>query len=283
MFFAIYIQKLHNYIEPTTKRSEFTEKVLKMIVLDEKLIKYSDSSYNGFFDGETQGSGNDKKIIGDKICNCAKKIVGSLDESEGKHELLPKFHRYLENLQFNTTTKEELCDSFRCELPNINVDNYIDELSELLIRIIKEAAGKEVAIIDDNYTGGNEGIVSTTNNSFADNHSTVRHRTLKRRHAEKIEEIVENIEALIEPLIYYNPSYMEEEDFKLNYSRFFKLNGELFGYASMYPFIKSLQKISENIIEKTDFCICDDSFSKIEKYALFLLDIRKEIAALDEE
>lgn len=120
------------------------------------------------------------------------------------------------------------------------------------------------------------------NKEGSDKRKATQHK-IKRRHAEKIEEIVENIEALIEPLIYYNPSYMEEEYFKLNYSRFFKLNGELFGYASMYPFIKSLQKTSENIIEKTDFCICDDSFSKIEKYALFLLDIRKEIAALDEE
>lgn len=143
MFFATYIQKLHYYIEPTTKRSEFTEKILKMIVINEKLIDYTDSSYNGFFDGKTQGRGNDKKIIGDKICNCAKKIVGSLDESEGKNKPLPKFKAYLENLQFNNATKEKLCDSFRCDLSNINVNNYIDELSELLIRIIKEAAGKE--------------------------------------------------------------------------------------------------------------------------------------------
>ena len=140
MFFAEYIQKLHYYIEPTTKRSEFTEKILKMIVINEKLIDYSDSSYNGFFDGKTQGRGNDKKIIGDKICYCAKMIVGSLDESEGKNKPLPKFKAYLENLQFNNATKEKLCDSFRCDLPNINVNNYIDELSELLIKIIKEAA-----------------------------------------------------------------------------------------------------------------------------------------------
>ena len=143
MFFAEYIQKLHYYIEPTTKRSEFTEKILKMIVINEKLIDYSDSSYNGFFDGKTQGRGNDKKIIGDKICYCAKMIVGSLDESEGKNKPLPKFKAYLENLQFNNATKEKLCDSFRCDLPNINVNNYIDELSELLIKIIKEAAGNE--------------------------------------------------------------------------------------------------------------------------------------------
>ena len=53
---------------------------------------------------------------------------------------MPKFKAYLENLQFNNATKEKLCDSFRCELPNINIDNYIDELSELLINVIKDAA-----------------------------------------------------------------------------------------------------------------------------------------------
>lgn len=54
---------------------------------------------------------------------------------------MPKFKAYLKGLQFNTAAKNKICDSFRCELPDINVNNYIDKLSELLIRIIKEAAG----------------------------------------------------------------------------------------------------------------------------------------------
>ena len=144
MFFAEYIQKLHACIEPKTNRGDFTKKILELIVTNPKKIEYdSMSSYNGFYDGKTQGKGNDKKIVGDMICNCAKKSVDYLDVSEDKVNTLPRFKNYLKELRFNTSAKKQLCDSFRCELPNINVDNYIDELSELLIKIIKEAAGKE--------------------------------------------------------------------------------------------------------------------------------------------
>ncbi|MDD6060427.1 MAG: hypothetical protein PUB97_08620 [Ruminococcus sp.] len=177
MFFATYIQNLHKCIEPTTNRRDFTEKILKMAVKNENLVSYSVSSYNGFYDGKTQGSGNNKKIVGDMISNCAKKIVVNLDESEDQTKSLPKFKNYLKNLQFNTSAKNELCDIFRCELPNINVENYIDELSELLIRIIKEVAGKgnkERTInpqIDDSNSDGKEEQKSTPQNSITDNHT----------------------------------------------------------------------------------------------------------------
>ena len=176
MFFATYIQKLRNCIEPTTSRENFTKKILELIVTNPNIFNYSDSSYKLFFDGKTQGRGNDKKIIGDKICNCAKMIEGILDESEGKNKPLPKFKAYLENLQFNNATKEKLCDSFRCELPNINTDNYIDELSELLIKIIKEAAGKEntertVNPHIESKSDEKEVPKSTTNPLAIDNHT----------------------------------------------------------------------------------------------------------------
>lgn len=144
MLFATYIQKLRNCIEPISNRGEFTEKILKLIVTDEKKLNYSSiSSYNRFYDGVTQETGKDNKIIGDNIHACAKKIIGYLDESEDKTKSLPKFKAYLKGLQFNTAAKNEICDSFRCELPNINTDNYIDELAELLIRIIRKAANSE--------------------------------------------------------------------------------------------------------------------------------------------
>ena len=141
MFFAEYIQKLHDCIEPETNRGDFTKNILELIVTNKEKVKYdSISSYNGFYDGKTQGKGDDKKIIGDKICNCAKKMVDYLDISEDKVNTLPRFKNYLKELRFNISAKKQLCDSFRCELPNINTDNYIDEISELLIKIIKEAA-----------------------------------------------------------------------------------------------------------------------------------------------
>ena len=136
MLFATYIQKLHKCIEPNKDRGEFTEKIIKLIVIDEKKLEYrSKSAYYKYYDGDKHGTGKDK------INSYAKNIVRFLDESEDKTKSLPKFKAYLNGLQFNTAAKNKICDSFRCELPDINVNNYIDKLSELLIRIIKEAAG----------------------------------------------------------------------------------------------------------------------------------------------
>ena len=136
MLFATYIQKLHKCIEPNTDRGEFTKKIIKLIVIDEKKLEYrSMSSYYKYYDGDKHGTGKDK------INSYAKTIVRFLDESEDKTKSLPKFKAYLNGLQFNTAAKNKICDSFRCELPDINVNNYIDKLSELLIRIIKEVAG----------------------------------------------------------------------------------------------------------------------------------------------
>ena len=177
MLFATYIQLLHKCIEPDTGRGDFTEKILKMIVKNEKKLNYSSiSSYNGFYDGKTLGKGKDKKIIGDKVQTCAKKIVGYLDVSEDKVNTLPRFKNYLKELRFNTSAKKQLCDSFRCELPNINVDNYIDELSELLIKIIKVAAGKEskeentIPSIEANSSDSKEDLVSNNTDFLSDNH-----------------------------------------------------------------------------------------------------------------
>ncbi len=176
MFFATYIQRLHDCIEPETNRGDFTKKILELIVTNPNKVKYSNSSYNGFFDGKTEGKGNDKKIIRDMICNCAKKSVDYLDVSEDKVNTLPRFKNYLKELRFNTSAKKQLCDSFRCELPNINVDNYIDELSELLIKIIKVAAGKEskeentIPSIEANSSDSKEDLVSNNTDFLSDNH-----------------------------------------------------------------------------------------------------------------
>ena len=166
MLFAIYIQKLHNCIEPTTPRGEFTNKILKMIVKNEELLEYSDSSYNRFFDGKIQGKGSDKKIVGDMIYTCARTISVTLDISEGNNEVFPKYKSYLTNFQFNIPAINKLCDEFRCECPTIDINNYANELAKLLLNIMNTAAERPVNCTDDNAEGENI-LPSTTN----DNHT----------------------------------------------------------------------------------------------------------------
>ena len=298
MFFATYIQKLHYYIEPTTKRSEFTEKILKMIVINEKLIDYTDSSYNGFFDGKTQGRGNDKKIIGDKICNCAKKIVGSLDESEDKNKPLPKFKAYLENLQFNNATKEKLCDSFRCELPNINVDNYIDELSKLLIKIIKVAAGKESK--EENTIPSIEDITSVEGKNIEhldDECSGITLSCLTR-----INDGIMDLIGLIDILLQKGESLAKEvnrnsistpyrkcsnwESFQKFYNQYQEKNIALHTYFEKYncniftPAIKFKDKFTSDSFWRCNpmrYTMKLDTKNKIQEYRGILLEISKEL------
>lgn len=171
MFFATYIQSLHKYVEPCTSKGEFTEKIIKLIVTNEKLVNYSVSSYKGFYDGKTDGIGKDKKVVGDKINRCANSIKNYLDEF--------KYAEYLKNLRFNIDAKNGLCESFKHEVPDINTDNYADKLAKLLIQIIKNAANEKNSIAtndtvsdtaDSNnaYAKTESNLIATT--KFYDNH-----------------------------------------------------------------------------------------------------------------
>ncbi len=178
MFVAIILQKLHKCIEPNTSRGEFTKKILKLIVTNEKKVDYSSmSSYNRFYDGVTQGTGKEKTIVKDTIGNCALNMKNSLDISEENSDIFPKFKAYLKNLQFRDMAKKDLCDDFRCECPNININNYIDELSGLLFKAIKEAADQKERQkdidppIDDSANIREDESASTTANILVDNHS----------------------------------------------------------------------------------------------------------------
>lgn len=155
MFFATYIQLLHKHVDPCTSRGEFTEKIIKLIVTNEKLVNYSVSSYNGFYDGKTDGTGKDKKVVGDKIKHCACKINNYLNTF--------KYVEYLKTLCFNIDAKNGLCESFKCEVPDINIDNYADKLAKLLIQIIKNAANEK------NLMEANDTVSDTTdsNNTYA--------------------------------------------------------------------------------------------------------------------
>lgn len=161
MFFATYIQLLHKHVEPYTSRGELTEKIIKLIVTNEKLVNYSVSSYNGFYDGKTDVIGKDKKVVGDKINRCANKIKNYLDEF--------KYVEYLKALCFNIDAKNGLCESFKCEVPDINIDNYADKLAKLLIQIIKNAANEK------NSMEANDTVSDTTdsNNTYAKTESNL--------------------------------------------------------------------------------------------------------------
>ena len=57
MLFAVFIQKLHSCVEPYKGRGAFTEKIIKLIVTDEKKLEHrSMESFNRYYDGKIDGN-----------------------------------------------------------------------------------------------------------------------------------------------------------------------------------------------------------------------------------
>lgn len=110
-------------------------------------------------------------------------------------------------------------------------------------------------------------------------------QTIKRRHAEKIDKIIDEIIELMKSMVHYYDSDRENESFKSNYYKYYELNSDLCGYALTYPFIESIKNIPMYLLKETDFFVFNDSnpyLVNYGKYKELLIDIRKEITALDE-
>ena len=225
MFFAKYIQMLHKNVECGTSRGAFAEKILKMIVTDESRICYSKSSYDGFYDGKTEGKGADKIVVGDGIKACARKIKDILDKDSN----YKKYKTYLRNLHFNSEAKDALCECFRKEIPDINRDNYAEKLSQLLGQIIEEAADESSSTTppptgsrtnnEKSYTMIKEVVME-----LSDLFSKLDEIALKIYMTSKLKSTAENTQ--------------DEEDFKDLQEKFRSKNSELRLYRSGCPELK---------------------------------------------
>lgn len=135
MFFAEFIQTLHGIVGKGIRQALFTETILKQIVSKEAKIDRSDSAYKGYYKGLAEGKGKEKRIVGDQINKFAQDMIPYLDKE--------KFIDYLKGLEFNMTAKNQLCDSFRKVIPDININNVFNRVADLLENIIKNAANSQ--------------------------------------------------------------------------------------------------------------------------------------------
>ena len=290
MEYKDFISKLYIKGVGITK-AEFTKKLFMRSVKDTSVItdkRNSVSVYKGYNRGNS-------------INEIAYDVIHNLNQS-GTESCIEEYLNNMQDKEFENV--QTISGKFKEQIPDITRENICEKIASFFVGEVLKPAAKEykktisssepsafeeitspvqkaenTEISVDNHSVGNS--VKITN--ISTNEYNILRPTIIKRHAEKIEEIVSNIEALIEPLIYDNASDMEEDFFKSNYSRFRKLNGNLCGYASMYPFIKSLQELPALFLEKTDFCLSEASSQRLVDYALLLLAIRKEITGLDEE
>lgn len=135
MFFAEFIQTLHGIVGKGIRQALFTETILKQIVSKEAKIDRSDSAYKGYYKGLAEGKGKERRIVGDQINKFTQDMIPYLNKE--------KFINYLKGLEFNMTAKNQLCDSFREAIPDINIDNVFNRVAELLENIINNCANPQ--------------------------------------------------------------------------------------------------------------------------------------------
>lgn len=144
MLFAQYIQLLHRHISQGMIQPDFTEDFLCHATDKIKKGDYSTSSYKRFFAGKTQGTGSEKRIIGDTIGPFAIKHL-KINENEYKTRL-SLLQAYLSEMIQKADAASHLVDLFKDEIPDISSDN-VDELAkrlcELFFDIINQAINDE--------------------------------------------------------------------------------------------------------------------------------------------
>ena len=176
MYFAEFVQRLNGVLNVEGGRGGFAETVLKMVVTKEKKLQYSDSSYNKFYDGKTEGRTPNRVIVGDNITTCAKIIKSYLDAR--------KFTNYLKGFCLGDAPVNELCTLFKSEIPDINCDNYAEKIAQLLIQNISDAA----------VDGGNTHKASDPSKPVADSKADC--VTVNCKVIQRVIEILEDISAL---------------------------------------------------------------------------------------
>ena len=140
MFFAQYIQLLHRHISQGMIQPDFTEDFLCHATDKIKKGDYSTSSYKRFFAGKTQGTGSEKRIIGDTIGPFAIKHL-KINENEYKtrQSLL---QAYLSEMIEKADAASQLANAFREEIPaisSVDITEMAKKLSDLYFEIINRA------------------------------------------------------------------------------------------------------------------------------------------------
>ena len=140
MFFAQYIQLLHRHISQGMIQPDFTEDFLCHATDKIKKGDYSTSSYKRFFAGKTQGTGSEKRIIGDTIGPFAIKHL-KINENEYKTRL-SLLQAYLSEMIEKADAASQLANAFRGEIPaiySVDITEMAKKLSDLYFEIINRA------------------------------------------------------------------------------------------------------------------------------------------------
>ena len=121
MTFSVFVQRLSAVIRAGSNTSDFTRSVIQAILSEEGqdiLDEYKDSSFKGFYNGQSS------------VTRLAKKINAYIEPMN--------FQTYFDS--FPEGVLQNLCDQFSDVLPDINLHNFGEKISDLFVSILTEAA-----------------------------------------------------------------------------------------------------------------------------------------------
>lgn len=125
MKFKVFAKKLKNVIGGKSNTKLFTKTIFETMMNEsgpELLADTSLETFKSYFNGNTS------------ISKVAALILANLNESD-------EFPSYLEG--FGETTAQLLADEFKNDIPDINSVNASFKITDLFLKILREAAGKE--------------------------------------------------------------------------------------------------------------------------------------------
>ena len=145
MFFAEFIRRLHHYISLGMTQPDFTEEFICHATDRIKKGDYATSSYKRFFAGITQGTGTEKRIIGDTIGPFAVKYL-RIKENEYETSL-SNLQTYLAELIREADAASNVANAFSTEIPtisSIDINTLAEKISEQFFTIIHQIISAEL-------------------------------------------------------------------------------------------------------------------------------------------
>lgn len=131
MFFAEFVQLLHEFVLPQKPIKPYTKAILENSFRPTILGTLSDSYLYRAYIGKKNKKG---AVIGDTICPLMRDISYAYDKGRFKEFILSKAEH------LNCDEKIKLCKRLNAEGTEINPDNYAEIIATVLGEIYKEAA-----------------------------------------------------------------------------------------------------------------------------------------------
>lgn len=192
-------------------------------------------------------------------------LLGKNDITEIAPNILISFRQHLfVDYIFETideSSYSELCKKFRESTDHLRIEenDVPQKLAEIFEKILKNAAKGKTPPSETHY-------------------DTTQKFSISVRHKERMDNLIDELRYMVNQLFYGYEGQESSVTFLIQYERFLSLNANLSAFSEIYPFLKTLCRITEHQLKPRDFYLLnDDGAKKRLEYAALLNSIRSEL------